>query len=117
MKRYKKSRDRSIKEDNFTLFCADDNIIAKEKSRARDLRDTAWWRKKCSTGICHYCGNKYSPKELTMDHVIPLSRGGSSERFNIVPCCKDCNNKKKNLVPTEWDEYLQMIKYKKSTNE
>jgi len=44
-----------------------------------------------------------------MDHIIPLSRGGTSERFNIVPACKECNNRKKYLLPTEWDEYLNSI--------
>ena len=53
---------------------------------------------------------KFSLAELTMDHVIPVSRGGTSERFNIVPCCKECNSKKKNLLPAEWDEYLEKLK-------
>ena len=44
-----------------------------------------------------------------MDHLIPLARGGKSERHNLVPACKECNNKKY-LLPTEWDEYLESIK-------
>jgi 5-methylcytosine-specific restriction enzyme A len=31
---------------------------------------------------------------LTMEHVIPIARGGKSDRKNCVPCCKDCNTKK-----------------------
>ncbi len=45
-----------------------------------------------------------------MDHVIPLSRGGNSDKINIVACCKECNTKKKALLPVEWEEYLQTIK-------
>jgi 5-methylcytosine-specific restriction protein A len=44
-----------------------------------------------------------------MDHKIPLSRGGSSERMNIVSACKECNNKKKFLLPTEWEEFMNTI--------
>jgi 5-methylcytosine-specific restriction endonuclease McrA len=45
-----------------------------------------------------------------MDHIIPLSRGGRSDRENLVPCCKDCNSRKKHLLPAEWDGYIEMIK-------
>jgi hypothetical protein len=36
--------------------------------------------------------------ELTMDHVVPLARGGKSTKGNVVPACKPCNNKKKQLL-------------------
>ena len=81
--------------------------VAKEKQKARELRHSPWWKKKVSAGICYYCGQKFLPAELTMDHKIPLSRGGFSEKINIVPCCKECNNKKKYLMPVEWDEYIK----------
>jgi 5-methylcytosine-specific restriction endonuclease McrA len=44
-----------------------------------------------------------------MDHIIPLSRGGRSTKDNLVPCCKDCNNRKKGSLPVEWEEYLQTL--------
>ncbi len=34
-----------------------------------------------------------------MDHLIPLVRGGRSEKFNLVPCCKDCNSKNSRCCP------------------
>jgi len=77
--------------------------IKKERSKARQLRKTRWWRKKCASGRCHYCGRFVGPNNLTMDHLIPLSRGGRSIRANIVPACKDCNNKKKSNFAFEWD--------------
>jgi 5-methylcytosine-specific restriction enzyme A len=86
-----------------------------EKNRARELRNTAWWRQKVSRGICHYCGKTFKPDDLTMDHIIPLSRGGRSEKLNIVPACKECNNKKKYLLPSEWEEYLLRIQGKNSS--
>lgn len=90
--------------------CFFNDISSKEKDKARQLRNSAWWKKKIAEGKCYYCGGKFSPEGLTMDHKIPISRGGHSEKINIVPACKDCNNKKKYLLPTEWDEYLNNLK-------
>jgi 5-methylcytosine-specific restriction endonuclease McrA len=89
---------------------ASEEHIKKEKARARKLRHSAWWKRKKAQGVCYYCGRKVGPQELTMDHIVPLSRGGKSVRSNIVPCCKQCNNKKKYLLPVEWQEYLQSLK-------
>jgi 5-methylcytosine-specific restriction endonuclease McrA len=79
----------------------DEKSIAKEKSKARELRKSQWWRNKISKGRCHYCGNEFKAAELTMDHIVPLSRGGKSTKGNVVPCCKDCNNKKKYMTPVD----------------
>ncbi len=91
-------------------FASPDEYITREKKKARELRHTSWWRKKTATGICYYCGGRFQPGELTMDHRIPLSRGGSSEKINLVPACKECNTRKKYLLPTEWEEYLESLK-------
>ena len=74
-----------------------------EKARARELRATRWWKNLVDRGICHYCGRKVDACEITMDHVVPLSRGGKSVKSNIVACCKDCNTKKSGRMPMEWD--------------
>ena len=89
----------------------------REKDKARDLRHTSWWRTKTASGICYYCRKKVLPAELTMDHVIPISRGGRSERENIVPACKECNNKKKYLLPAEWEEYVKSIRSENADSE
>ena len=75
--------------------------IAKERAKARELRRTNWWRAQIQKGVCHYCGGKFPPSELTMDHIVPLSRGGHSTKGNIVPCCKACNNNKKYTMPVD----------------
>ena len=75
--------------------------IAKERAKARELRRTNWWRALLQKGVCHYCGKKFPASELTMDHVVPLSRGGRSTKGNIVPCCKNCNNGKKYTMPVD----------------
>jgi len=79
----------------------DDKHIAREKANARELRLSGWWKQKLAAGICHYCGKKFTPDELTMDHIVPIVRGGKSVKSNVVPACKECNNKKKYLTPVE----------------
>jgi 5-methylcytosine-specific restriction endonuclease McrA len=83
--------------------------ISREKEKGRALRRTQWWQRKLAKGICHYCGKTLSPGQLTMDHIVPLVRGGRSTRGNVVPACKQCNSRKKYLLPTEWDEYLKAL--------
>ena len=75
--------------------------VARERARARELRASQWWKNQLATGICHYCGKKFPPSELTMDHVIPVARGGKSDKGNVVPCCHACNQTKKYLTPAE----------------
>ena len=53
---------------------------------------------------CQYCG---SNQELTIDHIIPASRGGKNTFENCVAACKPCNNKKNNRTPNEAHMYLQ----------
>jgi len=84
---------------------ASDSELKKEKQKARLLRRTRWWKEKVHKGLCEYCGNKFPPEELTMDHIVPLIRGGKSVRNNITVCCKECNNSKKYLLPSEWNEH------------
>ena len=74
---------------------------ARERAKARELRKTAWWRAQIDKGICHYCHRKFPPEQLSMDHIVPVARGGRSVRGNVVPCCKECNNKKTYLTPAE----------------
>ena len=50
---------------------------------------------------CQYCGHKFSSSELSLDHVIPLSRGGSSTWENVVCACLSCNVRKGNRTPHE----------------
>ncbi|MFC1533981.1 HNH endonuclease [Thermodesulfobacteriota bacterium] len=86
-----------------------EQAIRREKEKARRLRNSAWWMRKTRKGICYYCDREVGKTNLTMDHVVPLSRGGKSKKGNIVPACKECNNKKKSLLPIEWEEYLEAL--------
>jgi 5-methylcytosine-specific restriction endonuclease McrA len=83
--------------------------LKRERHKARRLRETQWWKRKLAKGICHYCGRRFPPAALTMDHVVPIARGGRSTRSNAVACCKKCNTAKKQLLPMEWEAYLKKI--------
>jgi 5-methylcytosine-specific restriction protein A len=86
-----------------------DEEVKREKNKARELRRSQWWKNQLARGRCKYCQHPYHPSELTMDHVVPLVRGGKSTRSNVVTCCKECNSQKHYLLPVEWVEYLERL--------
>ena len=80
---------------------SDEENVKKERKKASELKKSSWWKNKLAASLCHYCNQRFSPKELTMDHIVPLSRGGKSTKGNVVPACKKCNTDKKWLTPVE----------------
>ena len=90
-------------------FRADPAFVKREKAKAQELRNSQWWKNLRASGKCHYCGRIFPPKELTMDHIVPIARGGRSTHGTIVPACKECNAKKRYLLPSEWQEYLEHL--------
>lgn len=87
--------------------------VRREKQKARDFRKSQWWKRRRADGICYYCRKQFPPDELTMDHLVPLIRGGQTSKGNVVPCCKECNSRKKYLLPIEWDAYLEQMRNEK----
>lgn len=66
--------------------------------RSRFNKITLFRRDKWS---CQYCGKKGNKNDLTVDHVIPSSKGGKKSWLNCVSSCFSCNNKKGNKTPIE----------------
>ncbi|MDT8440043.1 MAG: HNH endonuclease [Desulfuromonadales bacterium] len=87
----------------------DESQLRRERRKARELRRSQWWQNRLARGVCHYCGRQVAPAELTLDHVVPLVRGGRSSKGNCVPACKECNSRKQSLLPTEWQDYLDRL--------
>jgi len=56
-------------------------------------------RRKVLSAACAYCGYPY-PTEV--DHVMPVSRGGTDEPSNLAPACEPCNREKLDSTPEEW---------------
>src|SRR2546430_7688977 len=50
---------------------------------------------------CQFCGRVLPAAELTLDHVVPRSRGGRTDWDNLVACCHPCNNRKGDRLPEE----------------
>lgn len=75
--------------------------IRRERDRARKLRKSRWWQALIHRGECHYCRRRVDPAHLTMDHVVPLARGGRSTKGNVVPACPACNRAKQLATPAE----------------
>ena len=87
----------------------DAHDLKRERRKARELRESQWWKRRLAKGLCHYCGRSALPRELTMDHIVPVSRGGKTTKGNVVACCKECNTAKKQLLPMEWEDYLKQF--------
>ena len=80
---------------------SDQAHVKREREKAREIRNSSWWKNLLARGECYYCHKHFTVEELTMDHIVPVARGGKSTRGNIVVCCKECNNRKKYLTPAE----------------
>ena len=61
-----------------------------------------------SEGRCVYCGRFVPFDEMTIDHIVPLSKGGTNYEENLQCCCKECNLMKQDLL--EHDFYKKMKK-------
>lgn len=97
-------------EESWDYFTpADDEHVNREKQKAREMRHSQWWKNQLAKGVCYYCKRRFHPSELTMDHLVPVIRGGFTKKGNVVTCCKECNSQKKYLLPVEWQQYLDRL--------
>lgn len=87
--------------DEWVDIRKDERHVARERAKARVLRNSAWWREQIRPGVCRYCGKTVGADALTLDHVVPVARGGTSTRGNVVPSCVACNREKNVLTPAE----------------
>ena len=71
---------RYIDEKFFTLPCTRKNILLRDENR------------------CQYCANHFREIDLTIDHVLPRSKGGRSVWDNVVAACKPCNQRKRDFL-------------------
>ncbi len=98
------------------IIQVEEKEMKKEREKARELRKTRWWKNKLAQGICYYCRRRFPPSELTMDHIVPLIRGGISSRGNVAAVCRECNYKKKYLLPMEWRDFMQNLEKDEKKN-
>lgn len=85
----------------------DEDYQNRERQKAKELKKSRWWQNLIQNTACYYCQTPIRRTEVTMDHVVPISRGGRSTAGNLVPACKRCNEQKRSLTAVEWQDYLQ----------
>jgi 5-methylcytosine-specific restriction endonuclease McrA len=61
--------------------------------------------------VCAYCAGQHAEDHLTMEHVIPLSRGGRHHWMNLVTACRACNHRKGSRTPEEVGMPLAYVPY------
>ena len=67
--------------------------------------------------ICAYCANRFAETDLTVEHIVPVSRGGRHEWTNVVTACRSCNTRKGNRRPEEANMPLSYVPYAVCRNE
>jgi 5-methylcytosine-specific restriction endonuclease McrA len=67
--------------------------------------------------ICAYCGGDFAESELTVEHILPVSRGGQLSWTNVVTACRSCNTRKGNRTPEEARMPLLYVPYAVCRNE
>lgn len=80
----------------------------RRKSSYAEDRQWLWDKRKRH---CHYCSlpltlARHLNNSMTVDHFIPLSRGGFNKRSNYVPACVRCNNAKGDMLPHEFEQAI-----------
>tara|TARA_B100001769_G_scaffold19129_1_gene12855 strand:- start:1150 stop:1575 length:426 start_codon:yes stop_codon:yes gene_type:complete len=66
---------------------------------------------KRDANTCLYCGNEFNYRDLSRDHVLPLSQGGQDVWTNVVTACKRCNNQKGGRTPEKANMLLLAIPF------
>lgn len=64
-----------------------------------------------SKNICHLCGREISfkigsPDRISLDHVLPMSRGGTNTKENVLPAHRACNRSRLDMTLAEFDAWL-----------
>jgi 5-methylcytosine-specific restriction endonuclease McrA len=86
--------------------------IAKSQFKRRTLKDARTYKIldkeliKLKTSPCAFCGSK---ENITIDHIIPISRLGNHSIGNLQSLCKSCNSKKKTKFISEYKYYLSKL--------
>lgn len=64
---------------------------------------------KKQNGLCAYCRQHRNHKYMTVDHIIPLSKGGMEDISNLQCTCKKCNGFKGDMLPSEFTTFVRCV--------
>ena len=79
--------------------------IYKAKEKKEKLR-------KRQRNKCYWCGEQmnnrqYDRREITLDHIVPKSKGGLAVRENLVAACRECNERRGNMDATDFEKEMK----------
>jgi len=67
--------------------------------------------------VCAYCGDRFAVRDLSCDHVVPVSKGGTHVWMNVVTACRTCNGRKADRTPEQARMPLLYVPYVPSRHE
>ena len=94
--------------DIHSIIACDGRVVSKD-AHVPPLTNQALFKR--DRNLCLYCGKNHTDMELTRDHVVPVSRGGSDHWENVVSCCRRCNHFKGNRLLEEISLQLLALPY------
>ncbi len=107
-----KDQQKKYREDNLEKVRASERLkqarrrAQKINTQVEDITDKLlnehWVKNNIDPERCHYCDEGLYEH---LEHCIPLSRGGTHTKENLVPSCAPCNLSKGDKTPDEWDKY------------
>ncbi len=93
-------RRSTIEVNSIIATHGDSHVLAKARAHyVPPLNNKALFARDAQ--LCLYCGERFSTRWLSRDHVIPLSQGGTDTWNNVVTACKRCNNRKAGRTPED----------------
>lgn len=95
--------------DVHSIIACSGRIHAESYSATPPLSNRALFAR--DRNFCMYCGMKYSDSQLTRDHVVPISRGGTDEWTNVAAACRRCNIHKGDSLLQECELELLALPY------
>lgn len=78
----------------------------KRKSFNQSTRKDILHKNNCR---CNICGRELDEKHFTIDHIVPLAKGGGNEKTNLAPVCKQCNRIKADKYENDFYEFISAI--------
>lgn len=81
--------------------------LCRKSSRKGVKRGWVRYHIKRQKGACYWCGIIVWEK-MTLDHYVPISKGGPDEFSNTVGACSKCNSEKSSMMPDEWEIIIKV---------
>lgn len=79
------------------------------RKRGGAFKITEEWTQQIAFSNCRYCRIKLEANNASLDHQLPISRGGKDESGNLILICMKCNRSKGSMTHEEFDAFLRFL--------